>query len=67
MDNDAEAVVIDPKGVVLYQGRIDNRYFGLGVRWGSVTEFYLRDALDATLGGKRPTVAQTEAVGCLIE
>ena len=58
---------MDPKGVVLYQGRIDNRYFGLGVRWGSVTEFDLRDALDATLCGKRPTATQTEAIRCLIE
>jgi hypothetical protein len=62
-----EAVVFDPKGVILYQGRIDNRYSDLGDRRGTVTELYLRDALDAILAGKRPAVAKTEAIGCLIE
>jgi hypothetical protein len=53
--------------VVLDQDRIDNRYSELGIRQGSVTEFYLRDALDASLGGKRPAAAQAEAIRCLIE
>lgn len=62
-----EAVIFDPEGRVLYQGRIDNRYSDLGDRRGTVTEFYLRDALDAILAGKKPSVARTEAIGCLIE
>lgn len=62
-----EAVVFDPKGVVIYQGCIDNRYSDLGDRRGTVTEFYLRDALDAILAGRIPAVAKTGAIGCLIE
>jgi thiol-disulfide isomerase/thioredoxin len=62
-----EAVVFDPKGLVLYQGRIDNRYSDLGDRRDTVTEFHLSDALDAVLAGKRPSVAKTEPIGCLIE
>jgi len=62
-----EAAVFDPGGSMIYRGRIDNRYSDLGDRRGTVTEFYLRDALDAVLSGKTPAVPRTQAVGCLIE
>lgn len=62
-----EVVVFDRDGAVTYRGRIDNRYSDLGDRRGTVTEFYLRDALDALLAGRKPTPARTEAIGCLIE
>jgi hypothetical protein len=62
-----EVVVFGPAGEILYQGRIDNRYSDLGDRRGTVTEFYLREALDAILAGRKPPISKTEAIGCLIE
>lgn len=62
-----EVVVYDREGSIVYRGRIDNRYFDLGDRRGTVTEFYLRDALDALLAGRKPALARTDAIGCLIE
>ncbi len=62
-----EVVVSDGKGVLVYRGCIDNRYSDLGDLRGTVTEFYLRDALEAVLSGKKPTVGRTEPIGCLIE
>ncbi len=62
-----KAVVFDPEERIVYRGRIDNRYAGFGKRLAEATESYLRDALDAVLSGRMPTVAETEAIGCLIE
>lgn len=62
-----EAVLFDRTGGILYRGRIDNRYSDLGDRRGTVTELYLRDALDAVLSGKKPPVPETVPIGCLIE
>lgn len=62
-----EVVVYDRGGSIVYRGRIDNRYSDLGDRRGTVTEFYLRDALDALLAGRKPALARTDAIGCLIE
>jgi hypothetical protein len=62
-----EAVLYDRKGGIVYQGKLDNRYTDLGDRRGTVTEFYLRDAIEAVLSGKQPPVARTAPIGCLIE
>lgn len=62
-----EAVVYGRDGSIVYRGRIDNRYSDLGDRRGTVTEFYLRDALDAVLSGTKPSIERTGAIGCLIE
>ncbi len=62
-----EAVVFDPEERIVYRGRIDNRYASLGKRLAEATEFHLRDAIEAVLSGRRPAVAETDAVGCLIE
>jgi hypothetical protein len=61
-----EAVLVDRKGKVLYRGRIDNFYAGLGKPRRQVTEHDLRDALDEVLAGKPVTHPQTQAVGCYI-
>lgn len=61
-----EAVVVDPHGKVLYRGRIDNFYAGLGKPRRQVTEHDLRNALDEVLAGKPVTHPQTQAVGCYI-
>lgn len=60
----ATAVVTDPKGEVLYRGRIDDRYPALGKRRPEARTHDLEDALNAVLAGKKPAVSETEVVGC---
>lgn len=62
-----EAVVFDREGNVVYSGRIDDRYTDLGARRQEAKERYLSDAIEAVLLGKRPPLARTEPIGCLIE
>ena len=61
-----EAVVVGRSGKVLYRGRIDNFYAGLGRPRRQVTEHDLRRALDEVLADKTVTHPQTQAVGCYI-
>jgi hypothetical protein len=61
-----EVVLINAKGEVLYRGAIDNWYYALGKNRPAPTEHYLKNALDAALGGYPIMVRQTEAIGCLI-
>jgi len=60
------AVVVDPRGTVLYRGRIDNLYASIGKPRRNVTEHDLTDALDAILAGKPVPKPETEALGCFI-
>jgi hypothetical protein len=60
-----EAAVISPAGKLLYRGRIDDRYVGLGKRRPETTSHDLYDALEAILAGK-PVPPGAEAVGCFI-
>ena len=58
-----EVFVVDPKGALLYHGRIDeNQDDPKGVKSPD-----LRNALDAVLAGKPVPVAQTKAFGCSIK
>jgi peroxiredoxin len=59
-----EAVVLSPKGQVLYRGRIDDLYTRDGKRREEPKTRDLEEALKAVLAGKAPPVAQTEAFGC---
>jgi AhpC/TSA family protein len=61
-----EAAVYDRQRALVYRGRIDNRYVGLGVERPVATEHDLEDALAATLGDRRVRQATTPAVGCFI-
>jgi hypothetical protein len=61
-----QAAVLSPAGTLLYLGRIDNRYVGLGKRREQVTVHDLRDALDAVLAGRSVSQPSTEAIGCPI-
>jgi hypothetical protein len=61
-----EAVVIAPNETIAYRGRIDDSYVSLGKKRRVVTEFDLRDALDAVLTGKPASRAEVQAVGCYI-
>lgn len=62
-----QVFVIDNKGNVLYNGKIDNQYEDVGQRRTVVTAYYLRDALDSVLKGEQPAIPFTKAVGCFIE
>ncbi len=62
-----EAVLLSPKGAVLYRGRIDDRFPAYGKRRAKPTKTELRDALDALLAGRMIAVARTEAVGCFLD
>ena len=61
-----EAFVIDARGQIRYQGRIDNLYSSLGKPRQVVTEHDLTSALDAVLAGRPVARAKTEAIGCFI-
>ncbi len=61
-----EAAVLSPSGELLYLGRIDNRLEDYGKRRVQVTEFDLRDALDAILSGKAIPRPRTKPFGCAI-
>ena len=61
-----EAAVFSSTGDLLYLGRIDNQYAGLGKRRASVTSHDLADALESVLAGRQAPEPRTEAVGCSI-
>ena len=61
-----EAAVLAPDGQLRYLGRIDNRLEDWGKQRVQVTEFDLRDALDAILNGKPVPQASSKALGCAI-
>lgn len=61
-----EAAVFSPSGDLLYLGRVDNRQEDFGKQRVQITEFDLRDALDAILAGKPVPHARTKALGCAI-
>jgi thiol-disulfide isomerase/thioredoxin len=55
-----EAAVFSRTGDLLYRGRIDNQYAGLGKRRASVTSHDLSDALEATLAGRQAPEPRTK-------
>jgi peroxiredoxin len=61
-----EAAVVSPSGDLLYLGRLDNRLEDFGKERVRVTEFDLRDALNAVLGGQPVPHPRTKALGCAI-
>lgn len=61
----SEVALLDTRGTVAYQGRIDDR-FAIAVRRPRATTHELLAAIDATIAGKPVSVARTEASGCFI-
>lgn len=61
-----QAAVLSPRGELLYLGRIDNRLQDFGQERVQVTQFDLREALDAVLAGKPVPHPRTKALGCAI-
>src|SRR4030095_8756353 len=61
-----EAAIVDQGGVLLYRGRIDDRWVNIGRDRPSPTHSDLADALRATLDGKPVAQTATPAVGCIL-
>src|SRR5262249_12385306 len=61
----SEVVLLDKKGQVAYQGRIDDRVSPAVARPKRTTH-ELDDAIAAVLAGKKVAVARTQAAGCYI-
>jgi len=58
-----EVFLFDDRGVLRYHGAPDDNYEDPA----AVQHHYLRDAIDALLGGRMPATAQTKPVGCTIK
>ena len=61
-----EAVLFDRAGLLLYRGRIDDRYFDYGKSRPDATVHDLRDALAACVNHRSIANSRSKAVGCLI-
>jgi hypothetical protein len=61
-----QAAVLSPRWALLYLGRIDNRLEDFGHERVQVTQFDLRETLDAVLAGKPVPHPRTKALGCAI-
>ena len=51
---------------IIYQGRIDNKFYKLGRRRNVVTEHDLKTAIEQTLNNKVVLVNSTQPIGCFI-
>jgi hypothetical protein len=61
-----EAAVVDQGGMLLYHGRIDDRWVNIGRDRASPTRADLAEALRAILDGKPIAQTATPAVGCIL-
>lgn len=55
-----EVFVLNNKGEVVYSGAIDNWAIDLGEKRQVITEFYLKDALNALLQNKKIAVKKLQ-------
>jgi thiol-disulfide isomerase/thioredoxin len=55
------------KGIVVYHGRIDDRFLRVGKRRAHIKNRELRSAIDSILQGRSVDVTFVPAVGCIIE
>ncbi|MBC8152124.1 MAG: redoxin domain-containing protein [Bacteroidetes bacterium] len=62
-----EVVVLDERGLIVYQGAIDDWFVALGRHRREPTQHYLLDALNALLDDRPVTTTRTEPVGCRIQ
>jgi hypothetical protein len=52
---------------VVYSGAIDNWAVDLGQKRQVITEFYVRDVLQALIHQQTIPYAKTQAIGCFLE
>jgi len=62
-----EAAVFDANRSVVYRGRINDQFLAIGKGRPQATVHDLDEAITAALAGRKPKLAQTEAVGCYIQ
>jgi thiol-disulfide isomerase/thioredoxin len=62
-----EAFLLTPDMQCRYSGAIDNWFYELGKYRQTVTDAYLKDAIEAVLSGTPVKTTQTQAIGCIIE
>ena len=62
-----EVVVVNNRGTVLYQGRIDNWAYALGKKRRVITEHDLQNSLQLIVSNKPIKISKTKAIGCFIE
>ena len=62
-----EFFFIDSSATILYQGMMDDRILALGSYKQQWDEYYLVDAIEATLAGKKVVLKKTEPIGCVLE
>jgi thiol-disulfide isomerase/thioredoxin len=61
-----DVFVIDAAHTLVYRGAIDDQY-GLGYSLEAPRHRYLAEALEATLAGRPPAIAATQAPGCALD
>jgi peroxiredoxin len=61
-----EVFVLDAKKNILYHGRIDDSFYAVGKRRTMITSKDLENALSEIVTGKKVTLPQTQAIGCII-
>jgi hypothetical protein len=61
-----EAVILGPRGNILYRGRIDDRYTALDQARPQAANHDLATALAAALAGRSPDPSVTPVIGCFI-
>ena len=61
-----EVFLLDNQQKTLYNGAIDNWFYGLGRNRATPTEFYLLDAIEAYKNGQTVKIKYIEPVGCLL-
>lgn len=61
-----DVFVLDAAQTLVYRGAISDQY-GLGYSKDAPSHTYLKDAVEATLAGKSPAIAATEAPGCTLD
>lgn len=60
-------VVLDSTDRIVYRGRLDNRYQGLGISYGPPTRRDLDEVLEALESGREFEPTATSAVGCVLQ
>lgn len=62
-----EIILLDKQiNRILYRGKLDNQYEGLGKKRTIITEHYLEQALDQVIKGETVTIPYTEPIGCFL-
>jgi peroxiredoxin len=61
-----QVAVLSPQGSILYLGPVDNRVEDFGKQRPQATQSYVRQVLDAVLGGQAIRVASHKSIGCAI-